>query len=87
MSRSLTRVLILSSLVTLTSAAGTVEGIGGEPAAVEDGSVLTKQVVAANSEFAVSLYRQLAKENQGKNLFFSPYPLITEEAREVADRL
>ena len=31
--------------------------------------------VTANSDFAVDLYRQLAKEQKGKNLFFSPYSL------------
>jgi serine protease inhibitor len=31
--------------------------------------------VEANRGFAVDLYRQLARENQGKNLFFSPYSM------------
>ena len=32
-------------------------------------------VVQANSDFAFDLYGQLAKENQGKNLFFSPFSM------------
>ena len=32
-------------------------------------------VVQAGNQFAADLYRQLAKENQGKNLFFSPYSM------------
>ncbi len=31
--------------------------------------------VAANCDFGLDLYRQLAKENEGKNLFFSPYSM------------
>ena len=33
------------------------------------------EVVQANSAFAVDLYKQFAKENEGKNLFFSPYSI------------
>ena len=32
-------------------------------------------VVEANSDFAIDLYQQLAKENAGDNLFFSPYSI------------
>jgi serine protease inhibitor len=31
--------------------------------------------VTANDDFGLDLYRQLAKENAGKNLFFSPYSM------------
>ena len=31
--------------------------------------------VEANRDFGLDLYRQLAKENEGKNLFFSPYSM------------
>lgn len=34
-----------------------------------------RDVVKANSDFALDLYARLAKENQRKNLFFSPYSL------------
>jgi len=33
----------------------------------------TTSTVQANTDFAFDLYHQLAKENPGKNLFFSPY--------------
>ena len=33
--------------------------------------------VTANNGFAIDLYRQLAKEKQGKNLFFSPYSMMS----------
>ena len=35
------------------------------------------EAVSANNGFAVDLYRQLAKEKQGKNLFFSPYSMTS----------
>jgi len=73
MFKPLTRVLVLTGVVTLTNVMGSVQGTGGDLLAAEDGSAPTKQVVQANSRFAFDLYRQLAKENQGKNLFFSPY--------------
>jgi hypothetical protein len=41
--------------------------------AAEEGAVPSKLVAQANSNFAFDLYKQLAKENDGKNLFFSPY--------------
>jgi len=73
MFKPLTRVLVLTGVVTLANAMGSVQGTGGDLLAAEDGMAPTKQVVQANSTFAFDLYRQLAKENQGKNLFFSPY--------------
>jgi len=69
----LTRVLVLSGAVTLTTALGSVEGGPGELLAVEPDKAPTKIAVQANSDFAFDLYQQLSKENEGKNLFFSPY--------------
>ena len=37
---------------------------------------LVNHVVAANTDFALDLYGRLAKENEGKNLFFSPYSVF-----------
>src|SRR5262249_38573234 len=34
-----------------------------------------RDVVKANSDFALDLYARLGRQNQGKNLFFSPYSL------------
>lgn len=73
MNSSLTRVLILSGVVTLTNALGSVEGSRGDLLAAEPDSAPTKQVVQANSDFAFDLYQQLARENEGESLFFSPY--------------
>ena len=77
MLKSLTRVLVLSGAVTLTTAAGSIEGTSGDLLAAEPGKPPTKEVVQANSDFAFDLYQQLAKENAGKNLFFSPYSVST----------
>jgi len=37
----------------------------------------TRLVVRGNNVFAVDLYRQLSRQSQGKNLFFSPYSIST----------
>jgi serpin B len=73
MLRPLTRVLVLSGVVTLTTALGSVDGTAGDLLAAEPDKAPTKLAVQANSDFAFQLYKQLAQENQGKNLFFSPY--------------
>lgn len=53
-----------------------------------------REVVKSNSDFALDLYARLAQENQGKNLFFSPYSLssalamVAEGARsETAEQM
>ena len=73
MFKSLTRVLVMAGVVTLTNALGNVQGNAGDLLAAEPDQAPTKLVVQANSDFAFDLYQQLAKENDGKNLFFSPY--------------
>jgi len=62
---SLTRALTLTVTMTLTA------GLQ----AAEPSQASTQMVVKSNSDFAIDLYRQLAKENEGKNLFFSPYSI------------
>jgi serine protease inhibitor len=53
-----------------------------------------REVVKANSDFALDLYARLSQENAGKNLFFSPYSvssalaLVIEGARgETAEQM
>ena len=75
MSKSLTRVLVLSGVVALANASGSVEGTRGALLAAEPNKAPTKLVVRANSDFAMDLYQQLAQENEGQNLFFSPYSI------------
>ena len=72
---SLTRVLVLAGVVTLVNAQGSVTGQANHLLAAEAGKAPVNQAIQANSDFAVDLYRQLAKENRGKNLFFSPYSM------------
>jgi serine protease inhibitor len=64
---------VLAGIVTMTNNSGTVQA--GENEAVVAGAkgAPEKITVQANSDFAFDLYKQLAKENDGKNLFFSPY--------------
>ena len=38
---------------------------------------------AANNRFAIDLYKQLSKENSGKNLFFSPYSISSALAMTI----
>jgi len=68
-----TRVLVLSGIVTLTNQFGAVAGEADDLLVSTADSAPVKETVKANSDFAFDLYRQLAKENTGKNLFFSPY--------------
>jgi serine protease inhibitor len=90
----LTRVLVLAGVVTLATAQGSVTGQANHLLAAETGKAPVNYAVTANSDFAVDLYRQLAKENPGKNLFFSPYSMSSalamtaEGARgETADQM
>jgi serine protease inhibitor len=53
-----------------------------------------RDVVKSNSDFALDLYARLAQEDQGKNLFFSPYSvssalaMVAEGARsETAEEM
>ncbi len=70
---SCTHVLVLAGIVTLANAQGSVTGQANHLLAAETGKAPANYAVTANSDFAVDLYRQLSKENSGKNLFFSPY--------------
>ena len=71
--RSFTRVLVLAGVVTLANAQGSVTGQANHLLAAETGKAPTNYAATANSDFAFDLYRQLAKESAGENLFFSPY--------------
>jgi len=73
--RSYTRVLVLAGVVALTNASVTVTGRADDLLAAQTGAKPTKLAIRANSDFAMDLYKQLAKENEGKNLFFSPYSI------------
>ncbi len=75
--KRLTRVLILAGAVTLTSSLGSVEGATNELLTAKADAAPTKFTVQANSAFAFDLYKQLSRENKGRNLFFSPYSIST----------
>ncbi len=79
----LTRVFVLAGVVALSNPLGTVTGGPNDLLAAETGSAPTKHAVQANSDFAFDLYRQLAKENPGKNMFFSPYSVSSALAMTV----
>lgn len=71
----LTRVLVLAGVVTLTNPFGSVTGRANDLLAAETGAAPIKLAVRAGSNFGLDLYAQLAKENAGKSLFFSPYSI------------
>jgi len=71
----LTRVLVLSGLVTLVNAHGSVTGQSNQLLAAEPEKAPVGHAITATSDFALDLYGRLAKENPGKNLFFSPYSM------------
>lgn len=73
--KRLTRILVLTGMVTLTNPLGSVTGSANELLAAEADAKPVKTTVTANSDFAIDLYHQLGKENTGKNLFFSPYSI------------
>jgi len=92
--KSVTRVLILSGIVTLTNGFGTVSGAPNDLLVAEGDGAPVKLALKANAGFAVDLYKQLAQEEAGKNLFFSPYSIssalamVTEGARgETAEQM
>jgi serine protease inhibitor len=73
--KRLTRILILSGVVTLTNPLGSITGQSNELLAAEIDMAPTKLIAQANTDFAIDLYAQLSDENQGENLFFSPYSI------------
>jgi len=81
--KQLTRILVLSGIVTLATEHGTVMGSAGELLAAESGKAPVKLAIRANSDFAFDLYARLAKENAGKNMFFSPYSISSALAMTV----
>lgn len=68
-----TRMLVLAGTVLLATDKGSYAAGPNEAVIAKAGDAPQKILVDANSQFAMDLYAQLAKENPGQNLFFSPY--------------
>jgi serine protease inhibitor len=79
----LTRVLVLAGMVTLANVHGETTGKAEDLLVTKAGAAPERHAVAANADFALDLYGQLAKENDGKNLFFSPYSMSNALAMTV----
>ena len=73
----LTRVLVLAFAVALANSQGGVAGQANQLLAAETAKPSANYAVTANNDFSFDLYAQLAKENAGKNLFFSPYSMAS----------
>ncbi|MEJ6701391.1 MAG: serpin family protein [Akkermansiaceae bacterium] len=71
--KTISRLFVLAGIVTMTNNSGTVKAGENEVVVAGAKGAPEKITVQANSDFAFDLYKQLAKENDGKNLFFSPY--------------
>ena len=71
----LTRVFILAGVVALSNHLGTVTGGANDLLAAEGDTAPIAHAVKANSDFAFDLYKQVAAENAGDNVFFSPYSI------------
>jgi serine protease inhibitor len=66
-------ILVITVMVNLTTPLVDITGGAGRVLAAETEQASVKHAVQANSDFAFDLFKQLADENSGKNLFFSPY--------------
>ena len=75
--KTMTRLLVLAGTVTMTTPAGSLRASENEAAVAADGNAPEKIAVGANSRFAFDLYAQLAAENKGESIFFSPYSVST----------
>jgi serine protease inhibitor len=71
----LTRVLVLSGMVTLTTALGSVVGLPDQLLTAETGKPPVNHAVVANNDLALDLYAQATRGDAGKNVFFSPYSI------------
>jgi serpin B len=71
--KKLTRIFVITGMVSLMTPLGNVTGSAGELLAAEAGKAPVKLAVQANSDFAFDMFKQLSAENAGENLFFSPY--------------
>jgi serine protease inhibitor len=72
----LTCLLLLAGVISLANANGqSTTKTHKKPSGTGALTPATNQAVVANSNFAVDLYREMAKENPGRNLFFSPYSM------------
>jgi serine protease inhibitor len=75
MLKPLTRVLVLAGTVTLANAMGNISGGPDTLLAAEPNKAPTQIAVTANSDFGLDLYKELARQAPGKNVFFSPYSI------------
>lgn len=75
MSKSLTRVLVLSGTVSLSNNLGAVEGASHDLLVAPQGEVPYRHAAAASNAFGMDLYKALAQRRGDENLFLSPYSI------------
>lgn len=65
----------LTKAISSILAMATLSSLSGQLNAAPDDPSAVAETANANNQFALDLYQQLSKENEGKNLFFSPYSI------------
>lgn len=75
MDKKLTRVLVMSGIVSLCAAGETVSAQENEVLMSKGGGKPQKLVVQANNDFGLKLYKHLVAEDGEGNIFFSPYSI------------
>src|SRR5437870_750459 len=70
-------ILMVSSMTAQCYASPAAKSDADRPPAVTASAEELKLAESANAGFAVDLYRQLAAEHPGENLFFSPFSVST----------
>lgn len=73
--KTMTRLLVLAGSVTLTNGQGMETARAREAIVARQDLPPEKILVKANSDFALSLYARLSDENEGENLFLSPFSI------------
>jgi len=71
------RVCVFTTLVTVASTVSTIMCEPSRLSAAGTEESPTQVVATAGDDFALKLYRQLAKQTPDKNLFFSPYSMTS----------
>ncbi|MEE2939436.1 MAG: serpin family protein, partial [Planctomycetota bacterium] len=69
---SLTRLLVLSGVVSLSNALGSIEASGGEWAVTDDQAPPIEFAAKSQTEMGFDLYRELAAQKPGENISLSP---------------
>ncbi len=71
------RLMMFAGMSAMAQVLGGFYATAGILSAAEAGDGPVDYAVSANGRFAVDLYKRLSRENEGENLFFSPYSITS----------